>query len=74
MSIFSEYRVGALSDIEFHNACMRMNREERDYVDEWEQYADDLTIDLDSEDENETERMYRHEYSTSSFKNSNHNG
>lgn len=29
MSIFSDYECGAMSDAEFHNACVRMNAEER---------------------------------------------
>ena len=31
MSIFSDYKVGALSDDEFRSECARMNREERYY-------------------------------------------
>lgn len=29
MSIFSDYAVGALSDVEFHNACVEMNAQDR---------------------------------------------
>ena len=29
MSIFSDYKVGALSDLEFHNACVEMNARDR---------------------------------------------
>lgn len=52
MSIFSDYKVGALSDFEFEQACRRMNREDRGYIDEWERYAetdDELVIDYESE-------------------------
>lgn len=53
MSIYSDYKVGAMDDIEFHNACARENRRdryerEREYIDAWEQYAEeDLVIDDD---------------------------
>lgn len=30
MSIFSDYECGAMSDVEFHNECVRMNAEDRD--------------------------------------------
>lgn len=30
MSIFSDYECGAMSDVEFHNECVRMNAENRD--------------------------------------------
>ena len=42
MSIFSDYKVGALSDVEFHNACVEMNAQDR-----WEREHeyDDLTFD-----------------------------
>ena len=29
MSVFSDYRVGALSEVEFHNACVEMNARDR---------------------------------------------
>ena len=29
MSIFSDYKCGAMSDREFHNACVHMNAEDR---------------------------------------------
>ena len=29
MSIFSDYEIGALSDVEFHNACVEMNARDR---------------------------------------------
>ena len=51
MSIFSDYKVGALSDVEFHNACVEMNardRYEREHIDDWEMYAE-------SEDEDESD-------------------
>ena len=40
MSIFSDYKVGALSDVEFHNACVEMNARDR-----WERDQEDLQID-----------------------------
>lgn len=53
MSIYSDYKVGALSDDEFRNMCIRENRRERqEYIDEWERYAetdDELVIDYESE-------------------------
>lgn len=54
MSIFSDYKVGALSEVEFHNACVEMNardRWERDHF--FEPDFDDLeSLDEDEEDEN----------------------
>ena len=50
MSIFSDYKVGALSDVEFHNACVEMNAQ---YRWEREHMYDDLQIDLDEESEEE---------------------
>ena len=35
MSIFSDYKVGALSEFEFRQECKRMNRQE--YIDDFEQ-------------------------------------
>lgn len=53
MSIYSDYKVGALSDDEFRNMCILENRRERqEYIDEWERYAeedDELVIDYESE-------------------------
>ena len=51
MSVFSDYKVGALSDYEFEQECRRMNR-----IDRWEREHeyDDLTID-DDYDEYEDE-------------------
>ena len=50
MSIFSDYRVGAIDDREFRNECIRMNREEREYIDDLERHMDeDLVIDNDDE-------------------------
>jgi len=50
MSVFSDYKVGALSDFEFEQEAARMNREDR-Y--EREHLYDDLQIDDDREDEDE---------------------
>lgn len=48
MSIYSDYKVGALSDDEYDNLCAIENRKERAYIDEWERLADeDLVIDDD---------------------------
>lgn len=49
MSIYSDYKAGALEDKEYHNLSARENRKER-YIDEWERYAyedEDLVIDND---------------------------
>ena len=49
MSIFSDYRVGALSEVEFHNACVEMNARDR-----WErEHEFDDMDDDESEDEDE---------------------
>ena len=53
MSIFSDYKVGALSEVEFHNACVEMNardRWEREFF--FEPEFDDLES-LDEEEEDE---------------------
>ena len=42
MSIFSDYKVGALSEVEFHNACVEMNARDR-----WEREHD---FELETED------------------------
>ena len=47
MSIFSDYKVGALSEWEFEQEAARMNREDR-Y--EREHLYDDLEIDDDCDD------------------------
>lgn len=48
ISIYSDYKVGALDDVEFHNLCVEENARERAYIDEWERLADeDLVIDDD---------------------------
>lgn len=44
MSIFSDCKVGALSDVEFHNACVEMNARDR-----WER--EHMYDDPDEEDE-----------------------
>lgn len=49
MSIYSDYKVGALSDDEYDNLCAHENRKER-YIDDFERYAyddEDLVIDDD---------------------------
>ena len=55
MSVYSDYKCGALSEREFSSLAARENRKEREYVDEWERlyYEDDntdLVIDTESED------------------------
>ena len=56
MSIFSDYRVGALSEVEFHNACVEMNARDRwereheyDEVD-FEEHDDELVLDVEEGD------------------------
>ena len=34
MSIYSDYK--ALTEEEYHGHCVRVNREEREWIDEWE--------------------------------------
>lgn len=42
MSIFSDHKVGALSDFEFNQECRRMNREDQEYFDQIDrEYAKD---------------------------------
>ena len=42
MSIYSDYKVGALSDNEFKSLCAKENVKERFELDnDWEGYADD---------------------------------
>ena len=36
MSIYSDYKCGALTEEEYHGHCVRVNREEREWIDEWE--------------------------------------
>ena len=52
MSIFSEYKVGALSDFEFEQACRVMNRIDR-YEREHEYDKYDDPDDEESEEEDE---------------------
>ena len=57
MSIFSDHKVGALSDWEFEQECRRMNRRER-----YEQEYDDLEIDdgydeYEDDDDGQTDPM-----------------
>lgn len=57
MSIFSDHKVGALSDWEFEQECRRMNRRER-----YEQEYDDLEIDdgydeYEDDDDGKTDTM-----------------
>lgn len=47
MSIFSDYECGAMSDVEFHNECVRMNAEDRDDQDQFydpEEEEDDESV------------------------------
>ena len=49
MSIFSDYKVGALSDVEFHNACVEMNARDR-----WErEHEYDFSYDEEEEEEDD---------------------
>ena len=43
MSIFSDYKVGALTDEEFHNECVKMNMQDR--------YEQEHMYDDDEDDE-----------------------
>ena len=45
MSIFSDYRVGAMSDIEFHNAGVRMNAEDLQLDFDYDDYEEDNDAD-----------------------------
>ena len=45
MSVFSDYEIGALSEVEFHNACVEMNAQDR-----WEREHE-----FDDPDEEESE-------------------
>jgi len=54
MSIFSDYNVGALSEVEFHNACVEMNardRYEREHIDEWQMFAESEEDDDESDND-----------------------
>lgn len=51
MSIYSDYKVGAMSEVEFHNACVTENLKDRAYL---EDLADkDYMESLGYEKENE---------------------
>lgn len=49
ISIYSDYKVGALSDEEYHNLCAIENRRER-YIDDFERYAEEDDLVIDDED------------------------
>lgn len=53
MSYISDYKAGAMDDVEFHNACVTENmrdRWEREHMyDEYENYDDALVVDLEEE-------------------------
>jgi len=53
MSIFSDHKVGALTDEEFENACRRMNREDRYYeaLEASKEYYNDESEDGDVEED-----------------------
>lgn len=34
MSIYSDYKVGAMSEVEFHNACVTENLKDRAYLED----------------------------------------
>ena len=50
MSIFSDYKVGVLSDEEFYNECARMNNQER-YEEQQMEYDDYYENDESVEEE-----------------------
>ena len=45
MSFYSDYKVGALSDVEYHNLCVEENMRER--------YYEDTLYDTDDQDDEE---------------------
>lgn len=49
MSMFSDYKRGALSDDEFRSLAARENRKERDYIDDFERYAEEEDLIIDTE-------------------------
>lgn len=58
MSIYSDYKVGALDEVEYHNMCVEENardRYEREhmYIDEWERYAEEDDLVMESEEDEE---------------------
>lgn len=36
MSAYSDYKCGAMTEQEYKGHCVRVNRKERDWIDEWE--------------------------------------
>ena len=49
MSIYSDYKVGAMDEVEFHNACVTENM--RDRWERDENYDDNRETDLEEGDE-----------------------
>lgn len=49
MSIFSDYKVGAIDEREFEQEGRRMNREDRRYIDDFERLAEEGAEDEDSD-------------------------
>lgn len=57
MSIYSDYKGGALSETEYHNLCVQENARDRyerehEYIDDFERYAEEDLV-IESEDEYE---------------------
>ena len=51
MSIYSDYKCGALSDDEYRNICNRENARERAYVDDFERlYEEEADEEIDEEE------------------------
>ena len=48
MSYISDYKCGAMTDEEYRGHCVRVNRQEREWVDEWEKLEEESE---DEEDE-----------------------
>lgn len=36
MSVYSDYKCGAITEQEYKGHCVRVNRQEREWVDDWE--------------------------------------
>lgn len=57
MSVYSDYKVGALSETEYHNLCVEENareRYEREYIDDFERgFYEQEDLVIESEDEYE---------------------
>ena len=50
MSMYSDYKCGALSENEFSSLAARENRQERAYIDDFEKYAEEHDCEYECED------------------------